>query len=131
MQVWSLGLEDAMEKEMTTHSSILAWEISWTEVGCSPWGHKEPDRTEQEHARICAMPWLKENEDIALFSVNSQSNGDDRQDFSQCKLVWSVLPLVKRCMTRMKDDSSKKQFVENQGCLSRFSWSELNLGNAN
>ena len=27
----SLGWEDALEKEMTTHSSILAWEIPWTE----------------------------------------------------------------------------------------------------
>ena len=29
--VWSLGLEDPLEKEMATHSSILAWEIPWTE----------------------------------------------------------------------------------------------------
>ena len=27
----SLGQEDALEKEMATHSSILAWEIPWTE----------------------------------------------------------------------------------------------------
>ena len=27
----SLGWEDPLEKEMATHSSILAWEISWTE----------------------------------------------------------------------------------------------------
>ena len=26
-----LGWEDALEKEMATHSSILAWRISWTE----------------------------------------------------------------------------------------------------
>ena len=26
-----LGWEDLMEKEMATHSSILAWEIPWTE----------------------------------------------------------------------------------------------------
>ena len=32
MQVWSLGWQDPLEKEMTTHSSILAWEIPWTEV---------------------------------------------------------------------------------------------------
>jgi len=30
-QVLSLGREDPLEKEMTTHSSILAWEIPWTE----------------------------------------------------------------------------------------------------
>ena len=29
--VRSLGLEDPLEKEMTTHSSILAWRISWPE----------------------------------------------------------------------------------------------------
>ena len=27
----SLGQEDALEKEMTTHSSILAWRIPWRE----------------------------------------------------------------------------------------------------
>ena len=30
-RVQSLGLDDPLEKEMATHSSILAWEISWTE----------------------------------------------------------------------------------------------------
>ena len=29
-QVQSLGWEDLLEKEMTTHSSILAWKIPWT-----------------------------------------------------------------------------------------------------
>jgi len=31
IQVRSLSREDALEKEMATHSSILPWEISWTE----------------------------------------------------------------------------------------------------
>ena len=30
-QVWSLGQENPQEKGMATHSSILAWRISWTE----------------------------------------------------------------------------------------------------
>ena len=30
-RVQSLGQEDPLEKGMTTHSSILAWEIPWTE----------------------------------------------------------------------------------------------------
>ena len=34
-QVRSLGQEDPLEKEMTTHSSTFAWKIPWTE---------EPDR---------------------------------------------------------------------------------------
>ena len=29
--LWSLGWEDPLEKEMATHSSILAWRIPWTE----------------------------------------------------------------------------------------------------
>ena len=38
-----------MEEEMATHSSILAWEISWTDklVSYSPRGRKESDITEQ------------------------------------------------------------------------------------
>ena len=31
MQVRSLGWEDPLEKEMATHSRILAWEIPWTQ----------------------------------------------------------------------------------------------------
>ena len=30
-QFQSLGQEEPLEEEMATHSSILAWEISWTE----------------------------------------------------------------------------------------------------
>ena len=30
-RVWSLGWEDPLEKEMATHSSILAWRIPWRE----------------------------------------------------------------------------------------------------
>ena len=30
-RVQSLGREDLLEEEMTTHSSILAWEMPWTE----------------------------------------------------------------------------------------------------
>ena len=32
--VWSLGWEDPLEKEVATHSSILAWRIPWTEEPC-------------------------------------------------------------------------------------------------
>ena len=39
-QVWSLGREDPLEKEMATCSRILAWEIPWTEQpgGLQPLG---------------------------------------------------------------------------------------------
>ena len=43
--VQSLGWEDPLEKEMATHSNILAWEIPWTEDpgGHSLWDCKELD----------------------------------------------------------------------------------------
>ena len=44
--VWSLGGEDPLEKDMATHSSILAWEIPWTEKSYNPCNRKEPDTTE-------------------------------------------------------------------------------------
>ena len=47
--VYSLGWEDPLEKEMTTHCSILAWRIHGQRslVGYSPRDHKESDTTEQ------------------------------------------------------------------------------------
>ena len=49
-QVRSLGQEDPLEKEMATHSRILAWRIPWTEElggggGFSLWGLEELDVT--------------------------------------------------------------------------------------
>ena len=29
--IWSVAWEDPLEKERVTHSSVLAWEIPWTE----------------------------------------------------------------------------------------------------
>ena len=47
-QVQSLGREDPLEKEMATHSNILAWRIPWTEepgglqsMGSQRVGHDE------------------------------------------------------------------------------------------
>ena len=44
-----LDQEDPMEKEMATHSSILAWRIPWTEEpgGLQSMGSQEPDMTER------------------------------------------------------------------------------------
>ena len=55
MQAQTLGWEDPLEKEMAIHSSILAWEIPWTEEpgglteSPRPWHHKESNRTECVH----------------------------------------------------------------------------------
>ena len=58
-----MGQKDPLEKEMATHSSILAWEIQWTEED-SPQDRKESDTTEllsrQQHA---ARPMKRGNLD--------------------------------------------------------------------
>ena len=48
-QLQSLGREDPLEKETATLSSILAWEIPWTEEpgGLQSMGLQESDTTEQ------------------------------------------------------------------------------------
>ena len=46
-QVQSLGQEDLLEKEMATHSSILAWKISWME---------EPGRLQSTGLQTCLLP---------------------------------------------------------------------------
>ena len=47
-QLPSLGREDPLEEELTTHSCILAWRISWTEEpgGLQSMGSQEMDTTE-------------------------------------------------------------------------------------
>ena len=47
--VQSLGWEDPLEKEIATHSSILAWQISWTGslAGYNPWDNKELNTTQR------------------------------------------------------------------------------------
>ena len=47
IQVWSLGQEDPLEKDMATHSRILAWDIPWTE---------EPGRLQSMGSPISFLP---------------------------------------------------------------------------
>ena len=48
-RVRSLGREDALEKEMATHSSILAWRIPWTE---------EPARLQSTGSQRVGHDWV-------------------------------------------------------------------------
>ena len=79
--VWSLGQVDLLEKEMETHSSILAWEIPWTEsfssvqfshsvVSNSLWPH------ELQHTRPLVHHQLPESTQIHIHWV-----GDAIQPF--------------------------------------------------
>ena len=51
-QVPSMGREDPLKEEMTTHSSILAWKIPWTEkpgARLQSMDCKESEKTERLH----------------------------------------------------------------------------------
>ena len=49
--VWSLSWEDSLEKGMATHSTILVWEIPWTE---------EPDRLPSMGSQNIRHNWVTE-----------------------------------------------------------------------
>ena len=57
--VWSLGQEDPLEKGMTTHSSILSWEIPWTE---------EPGGLQCMGSQRVGHDWVKWKEKKYYFS---------------------------------------------------------------
>ena len=54
--VQSLGGEDPLEKEMATHSSILAWRIPWTE---EPGGLQSKELDTTEHLLIVSFFYKK------------------------------------------------------------------------
>ena len=80
-RVQSLGGEDALDEGMTSHSSILAWRISWTEEpgGLRSMGRKQSDTTE---AHIC--PMVSEG---SLFSTSSAA-------LIACRFCWYPFQLV-------------------------------------
>ena len=56
MRVQFLGREDPLQKQMTTHSSVLAWKFPWTEepsrLHYSPWGRQQSDMTEHKRTAV-------------------------------------------------------------------------------
>ena len=67
-QVWSLGGEDLLEKEMATHSTIIAGKSHGQRnlSGYSPRGHKESDTTEHidMQAILLLIPKIKIQENF-------------------------------------------------------------------
>ena len=68
-RVQSVGWKDPLGEEMATHSSILAWEISWTEEpgGLQSMGCKELDMTNTFTFT------LKRTQGTLLFTLNNLS----------------------------------------------------------
>ena len=86
MQVWSLDQEDPLEEGMTTHSSVLAWIIPWTE----------------EHGRLQSIV-LHSQTRLKQISVHAQPQNEPLNSF-----FW-------RMMFRKKDlDGRHHRFLVSQ-----------------
>ena len=83
--VWFLGWEDPLKEEMTTHSSILAWRILWTEEPSRPhpWGCKSQTQLSDDDNDL-NVPYDKPTVNIIL-------NGEK----------WKAFPLKIRNKTRV------------------------------
>ena len=103
-RVQSLGREDLLEKEMATHSSILAWKIPWTEKPGSLQSMGSQSRTRLSnftatHFSTLAwkIPWTEEPD--RLQSIELQRVGQDRATslslfiFMHWRRKWQPTPV--------------------------------------
>ena len=84
MQVQSLGWEDPLEKEMATHSSILAWEIPWTE---EPGGLQSMGLQRVVHDWVC----MKVHVHMWLVAEWRMTQLWQRRDQPGCSGGWTLL----------------------------------------
>ena len=104
MWVWFLDQEDPLEKEMATHSTILAWEIPWTEEsgGLQSMGWQELDTTwwlnHHQPPHHCSNDCY-----IALCPqmVEDMRSKRQKQGFSSF-LLLPVIDLVNLCFYRAR-----------------------------
>ena len=90
--------EDPLEKEMATHSSILAWEISWTEepADYSPWGGRE---SETNVHTLSTLQFVFQDNSSVCFShlISSFWPTLTPGHFDQLWLIDQVLVLLNLC----------------------------------
>ena len=86
-RVPSLGWEDPLEKDMTAHSSILAWEshIEWSLVGYSPWNHWKsgdnlPTKQKPEECSHSGIILNNKINELLIFK--------NLDDFENIPLIW-------------------------------------------
>ena len=76
--VQSLGWEDLLEKEMATHSSILAWKIPWTE---------EPGRQQSMGSQRVGYDWATSLLGKSLISISLRLVSGSLS----CSFVWNIV----------------------------------------
>ena len=94
----SLGRKDRLEKEMATHSSILAWEIPWTEEsgGYSPCGHKRvrqdwATKTTNKASTAGTQNWhFHSSQSQCAPGENIVANLEERLRLSSCQAIQDL-----------------------------------------
>ena len=76
--VWSLGQEDSLEEEMVPHSSILAWDIPWTE---------EPGGLQSMGSQRVRHDLVTKQQQIIFHFLNLNS---DLFSWTKSKALWSI-----------------------------------------
>ena len=117
----------ALEKEMATHSSVLAWRIpgKGSLVGCRLWGRTESDRTEvtsqQQQMDLRMLHWVRNNQSQRLHGVWLHL-----LDYYDC--IHSVILLIQQSqqdkIQRWKEISSDldcKELQASGGCAKKVS----------
>ena len=127
-RVWSLGWEDPLEEEIATHSSILPWEIPWTE---EPGGLQFPGSQRvrndwaQQPSTFEKRSWVTSNPRVHILVSEPQQDPDNGKSQLKKPQRPSVLLLVNYAL-RMKftiiiESSSMKGifffFFKNQGTV--------------
>ena len=89
-QVQSLGQEDSLEKEMVTHSSILAWSIPWTEEPgrLQSMGLQESDRTERLTLTWWSQQWIYIMATVTYITMKS----------IHCRVYWVFFFSLSSCL---------------------------------
>ena len=82
-QVRSLIQEDPLEKEMATHSSVLSWEMSWTE---------EPGKLRFSGLQKKSQSWVTKQQQIIKHLLCSRCLDIEVSDISPCEgeSSWDV-----------------------------------------
>ena len=116
-QVWSLGKEDPLEKEMATHSSTLAWKIPWME---------EPGRLQSMGSRRVRHDWAT-SLSLSHYDGGNEDNGDFLQKvpcmhcYTQCPQPCSRPPPT-HATTRDSWILMGKSGLVSCGVTAHFSW---------
>ena len=127
-QVQSMGRENPLEKEMTTHSSILAWKILWTE---DPGGLQSIQLQRVLPGKFCGQKTLM---DYSPFSCKESGMAEQTSTISQTLL--SLLSLLTPqhlghfILPCFKQDSLKKvmAFYMQFPLISGFPWKKKVVG---